>query len=81
MVAPDEMDLLGVDALEGQKQTDGFEGVAAPVDEIPQKDVVEVFDVFLLSCFVRGTVEVEEAHEVSELPVNVTEDLEGRLGL
>lgn len=81
VVAADEVDLFGVDALEGQQEADGLEGVAAPVHEVPQEDVVEVLDVLLLAVLVRRAVEREETHQVGELSVDVPEDLERRLGL
>lgn len=81
VVAPDEVDLLGVEALEGEQEADGFEGVAAAVHEVSQEDVVEVLNVLLFAVFVGSPIVGEEGHEVGELPVDVSEDLEGRLGL
>jgi hypothetical protein len=77
VVAADEVDLFGVDAFEGEEEADSLEGVAAAVHEIAQEDVVEVLDVFLFALFVGRAVEGEETHEVRELPVDVSEYLQG----
>lgn len=81
VVATNEVDLLGVDALQGQQKTDGLERVATSVHKISEEDVVEVLNVLLLAVLVRGAVEGEETHQVSELSVDVSEYFEGRLGL
>lgn len=81
VVATNEVDLFGVDALQGQQKTDGLKGVAASVHKVSEEDVVEVLNVLLLAVLVGGAVEGEETHQVSELSVDVAKDLEGRLCL
>lgn len=81
VVSANQMDLLGVNALESQQQADSLEGMTASVDEIPQENVVEVLNVLLLAVLVGGAVKGKERHKVSELPVNVSKYLKRRLSL
>jgi hypothetical protein len=74
MVAPDQVDGGRLLNLEGQQQADGLQGVGAPVDIIAQEKVVDVCDV---AGRAGGAVLLEQAHEVSELAVEVAEDLDG----
>jgi hypothetical protein len=81
VIPADEVDLFGVDALQGQQETDGFQGVAASINEVSQEDVVEVLNILLLAVLVGSAVECEETHQISELAMDISKDLEGRLGL
>lgn len=62
MVPPDKMDLLGEECFQGKKQANSFEGMVASVNEITQKQVVEIFDVLLPAILKGGSIECEEAH-------------------
>lgn len=75
------MDLFRVNALQRQQEADSLQGVTAAIDEVSQEDVVEVLYVFLLAVLVGGAIKCEETHQISELSVDISEDLEGRLGL
>ena len=75
MVAAYEVHRLGVLYFERQQQADGLQGVGPPVHIVAQEEVVYVGDV---PCRGGGPILVEEPHEVQELPVQVTEDLDRR---
>ena len=75
MVAPDQVDVLGVQGFEGQEETNGFEGVTASVNEIPQEDVIEVLNVVLLAVQEGAPEHPEEVQKVGELAVDVPKDL------
>lgn len=75
MVAANEVHGLGVLYLERQQQADGLQGVGPPVHIVPQEQVVYIGDVPGRG---GGPVLVKQAHQVQELPVQVSEDLHRR---
>ena len=81
MVSSDKMYLLGVNTFQGQQQADGFDRMATSVNKIPQKDIVEIFNVLSFSVLVRSSIKSKETHEISELSMNIPKNLQRRLGL
>ena len=74
MVASNEVNGGGVLYLEGQQQADGLQAVGAPINVVPQKQVVNVRDV---ACCAGGAILLKQPHEVPKLAVQVPENLDG----
>lgn len=64
------------ECFQSKKQADSFEGMVASVNEITQKQVVEVFNVLLPAILEGRPIESKEAHQVRVLAVNITEYFE-----
>ena len=56
VVSPDQVHLLGVDALEGEQEADSLKGVVASINKISQKYVVKILYILFLAVFVRSTI-------------------------
>jgi hypothetical protein len=52
--------------------------MTATIHIVTDKDVIEVFNIFLFAVEVRRTVELEKCHQISILPVNISEYFERR---
>lgn len=74
MVASDQVHRGRVLDLEREQQADGLERVRAAVDVVAEEKVVDVRDV---PSGARRAVLLEKAHQVTELAVQVSEDLDG----
>mmetsp|Transcript_3802 Transcript_3802/g.12301 ORF Transcript_3802/g.12301 Transcript_3802/m.12301 type:complete len:277 (-) Transcript_3802:913-1743(-) len=85
VIASDEEHLRGIDGLQGEEQEHNLQLVLAPVHPVAVEDVGHTLDV---TPAVRGrAIEAKHEQEVSQLPVDVPEDLrrcvhahDGRLG-
>jgi hypothetical protein len=53
--------------------------VAASINEVSQEEVIERFDVAVLPIVPRLTPQIEEAHQVAVLTMNIPENLDGCL--
>ena len=69
VVAPQQEEVVGVLQLEGEQQADRLDGLLAPVDVVPQEQVVALR---------RGPADVEQVAQVAELAVDVAHYLDGR---
>lgn len=75
MVPSKEDHLLGIFKFERHEQTDCFKAETAAIDVVTQKDVVKSLDITLLA---RPLPNIEKAHEVCVVAMQVTKDLERR---
>lgn len=71
VVASQQMNLIWVADLQCHKQAYGFKRVVTSVDEITQEQVIIRFNIARL---IWSTPEIEEAHKVLVLTMDVTED-------
>jgi len=78
MVAAQHVDGLGLLALECKQEAHGFETVRASVHVVAEEELVVAVDVSRLQFVAGAALEVEEAHQVTLLPVDVSEDFNGR---
>ena len=74
MIAPNKMNLVRIDTFECKQQTNSFKRMGSSINEIAQKHVVIILNIFFLAVFVRSAIQFEETHQVGELSVDVTED-------
>mmetsp|Transcript_4409 Transcript_4409/g.6433 ORF Transcript_4409/g.6433 Transcript_4409/m.6433 type:complete len:245 (+) Transcript_4409:573-1307(+) len=78
VVASEEHDLLGELELKSEEQADNFQTELALIYVIAEEYVIIGVDVAVLSW---GLPDVEEAHQVHVLSVDITDDLHGRTDL
>lgn len=67
MVASEDGESFFVSNLEAEEEADSFEGVVASIHVISQEEIVSIGDI---------PSDSEEFHEVVELPVDVTADVD-----
>jgi len=77
MVPANQMNSLGVLQFQCHQQADCLQGVVAAVHKIPEEQVVKTVDV-TADALLRSSPEIEEAHEITVLTVDVAKDLCGR---
>ena len=76
VVAADQEDAVGVEALEREQEHHRLERVLAAVDVVAEEEVIDEVDVAALA---RGLAKLlEQAHEVAVLAVEVAKDLDRR---
>ncbi len=85
VVAPQKINFVGELNLQGQQQTHGFQRVVPPIHIVSQENVGVIVFFAEASEFIGFRVagpspEVEEAHKVRILPVDVSENFDGRFG-
>lgn len=73
VVSPEQDDLLGILELESHEQADDFQTEGSTVYIVAQEYIVERLDVHT---FIRPLPDVEEAHEVYVVSVDVAEYLD-----
>ena len=73
MLAPEEVDVIGILELECHQQADSFKRVEALVDIVAQENILESFHLSLI-----GVVEVfEESEELGVAAVEAAENFDG----
>jgi hypothetical protein len=69
VVPAEKKEVVRIEDLVTEQKTNGFETLQAPVDVIPEKEIIGIW---------RIVTHIKEAQEVMELAVNVTADCDGR---
>ena len=73
MVTSDQVNLLWVNAFEGQQKTNCLKRVASSVNKVSQKNVIVILDIFFLTVLMRRSIQFKETHQIRELAMDIAE--------